>query len=313
MAPEAALLALAIEAAVGYPAKLHARLPHPVVWLGRAISALEGHWNRPEFPDARRRALGVATVVIVAGGAAGAGYVLQAPFAPFWWGVLPLAILGSVGLASRSLFDHGRAVRDALEAGDLAAARAAVGLIVGRDTAHLDAPGVAAAGLESLAESFNDGVVAPLFWLALGGLPGLFAYKAVNTADSMIGHMEPRWRMFGWAAARTDDVMNWIPARIAGVLIALAARRGFRVMWRDARKHASPNAGWPEAAMAGGLGRTLGGAASYDGVSMARPTFGEGPAPDTADLRRGLKIYVLACLALAGMLIPLMAVSSWPR
>jgi adenosylcobinamide-phosphate synthase len=176
-------------------------------------------------------------------------------------------------------------------------------MIVGRDTGQLDAEAVAAAALESLAESFNDGVVAPAFWLLVGGLPGLFAYKSVNTADSLIGHKEERWRMFGWAAARTDDLMNLIPARAAGGLIALAGGGGWRIMVRDARRHASPNAGWPEAAMAGALGVQLGGAARYDGVLTSRPTFGDGPRPTPADLARGLRLYRRACLLL--WLIPL--------
>src|SRR5262245_54366782 len=158
----------------------------------------------------------------------------------------------------------------------------------------LDESGVAAAALESLAESFNDGIVAPAFWMFVGGLPGLFAYKAVNTADSMIGHMEPRWREFGWASARLDDVMNWIPARIAGGLISFTGG-DWRVMWADARNHASPNAGWPEAAMAGALRVQLGGPATYDGVAHDRPRFGDGPRPTAHDLRRGLRHYVWAC------------------
>jgi adenosylcobinamide-phosphate synthase len=154
---------------------------------------------------------------------------------------------------------------------------------------------VAAAAIESLAESFNDGVVAPAFWLAVGGLPGLCAYQAVNTADSLIGHREPRWKDFGWAAARTDDVMNLAPARLAGVLIAMAGGGGWRIMARDARYHASPNAGWPEAAMAGALGVRLGGPVAYEGVMTDRPIFGEGPPPTPADLRRALNVYVQAC------------------
>jgi adenosylcobinamide-phosphate synthase len=195
--------------------------------------------------------------------------------------------------------------------GDLPAARAAVAMIVGRDTGALDREGVAAAALESLAESFNDGVVAPLFWFLVGGLAGLFAYKAVNTADSIIGHREEPYRCFGWASARADDLMNLIPARIAGALIALVAGRGWAVMLRDAGKHASPNSGWPEAAMAGGLGVQLGGPASYDGVPHPRPTFGGGSRPSPLDLRRGLGLYLRACgivaaaLALGGL--------AWPR
>ena len=194
---------------------------------------------------------------------------------------------------------------------DLPAARAAVAMIVGRDTEHLDREGVAAAALESLAESFNDGVVAPLFWFLVGGLAGLCAYKAVNTADSIIGHREEPYRCFGWAAARTDDLMNLIPARIAGALIALVAGRGWRTMLRDAAKHASPNSGWPEAAMAGALGVQLGGAASYGGVAHDRPTFGDGLRPSPLDLHRGLGLYLRACAILAAALA--LGGLAWPR
>jgi adenosylcobinamide-phosphate synthase len=296
--PIGALGGLAAEAVLGYPAALHRRLPHPVVWLGGAISGLERAWNRPDLSPTLRRALGVLTVALVVGVAAGAGWGLQRLCADLPFGLILFALIASVGLAQRSLHDHAAAVRDALRAGDLPAARRAVGQIVGRDTAALNESGVAAAAIESLAESFNDGVVAPAFWLAVAGLPGLFAYKALNTADSLIGHREPRWRDFGWAAARADDLANLVPARIAGLLIVFAAGRGLKVMWRDAPKHASPNAGWPEAAMAGALGVSLGGPAAYDGVSVARPDFGDGPAPDLADLDRGLRIYRRACIIL---------------
>lgn len=253
------------------------------------IDSSERLLNRPDRSPRCRKIGGVATMAATAGIAALTG--LAASRLP---GPVPV-LAATLGLAQRSLHDHVSAVARALEAGDLPAARTAVGMIVGRDTAALDATGVAAAAIESLAESFNDGVVAPVFWLALAGLPGLYAYKAVNTADSLIGHKEPRWKDFGWAAARTDDVMNLAPARLAGALIAAAGGGGWRVMMRDARHHASPNAGWPEAAMAGALGVRLGGPVAYDGVLTERPTFGEGPAPTPADLRRALDIYVRAC------------------
>jgi adenosylcobinamide-phosphate synthase len=211
------------------------------------------------------------------------------------FGQAALALLATTGLAQRSLYDHVAAVRTILARGDLAGARQAVGCIVGRDVADLDGIGVTTAALESLAESFNDGVVAPAFWLVIGGLPGLFAYKAVNTADSMIGHKEPRWRSFGWAAARTDDLMNLAPARLAGALISLAGGRDWRTMARDATRHASPNAGWPEAAMAGALGVRLGGPARYDGVLHERAVLGDGRLPEAHDLDRALKVYVRAC------------------
>jgi adenosylcobinamide-phosphate synthase len=183
--------------------------------------------------------------------------------------------------------------------------------IKGSDVEAMDENEVATAALESLAESFCDGVVAPVFWFVTGGLPGLFVYKAINTADSMIGHREPRWRAFGWAAARADDVMNWIPARIAGVLIALAGGQGWRIMWRDAGKHASPNAGWSEAAMAGALRVRLGGPVRYDGVMTDRPVFGDWAPPSAHDLKRGLKVYGVACALLLLLLIG--GGFAWPR
>ena len=292
-----ALLALATEAALGYPERLHRRLPHPVVPVGALISRLERRWNEPSQPERMRKVRGVAAAVLVPAAAAGAGWLAARALrgrraAPL------LVLVATVGLAQRSLHDHVSAVLAPLAADDLPVARTAVARIVGRDTAALDASGVAAAALESLAESFNDGVVAPAVWLAAAGLPGLFAYKAINTADSLVGHREPRWRAYGWASARLDDAANLAPARLAGALIALAGPGGWKVMLRDASKHASPNAGWPEAAMAGALGVRLGGPASYDGVTMERPVFGDGPPPGAADLRRGLAIYRRACLVL---------------
>ncbi|HSZ52015.1 MAG TPA: adenosylcobinamide-phosphate synthase CbiB [Caulobacteraceae bacterium] len=319
-----AALALGLEAAIGYPEALGRCLPHPVVWMGRAIEFLELHWNRPRSADVpvrssrpsdaddqrkkradedvrapcARRGLGVATVSLVAGASGLLAWAVERACGPSPAGRAAAVLAATPGLAQRSLREHVEAVRAPLERGDLAAARQAVSRIVGRDVAALDASAIAAAALESLAESFNDGVVAPAFWLALAGLPGLYVYKAVNTADSLIGHREPRWRLFGWAAARLDDAMNLIPARLAGALIALAGGSGWRIMLRDAPQHASPNAGWPEAAMAGALGVQLGGPATYDGVPTERPRFGDGPRPAASDLARGLAVYGRACLLL---------------
>lgn len=301
--------ALLVEGTIGWPR----RLPHPVVAVGALIAALERAWNGPERSEKARRAFGVATVLILIAVAGGAGWGLErlASSAPFWPGLALVLVCGATGLAARSLFDHVRAVAKPLASGDLPAARLAVSMIVGRDVEAMDEGGVATAALESLAESFCDGVVAPVFWFVVGGLPGLFVYKAVNTADSMIGHMEPRWRAFGWAAARTDDVMNWIPARIAGCLIALGGWQGWRIMWRDARKHASPNAGWTEAAMAGALRVRLGGPVRYDGVVADRPDFGDWAPPRAHDLRRGLRVYGVACAVLVLLLI--VGGFVWPR
>ncbi|NNM57579.1 adenosylcobinamide-phosphate synthase CbiB [Acidocella sp.] len=284
-----------LEAAIGYPEALHQILPHPITWAGRAIHALEQRWNHPDQPAARRRLLGIAVLLFVAGGAAAIGFLIDQGGRDNIWAALATLVLATTGLAQRSLYTHVAAVRAALQTGNLPAARLATGRIVGRDTATLDINGVATAALESLAESFCDGIIAPAFWFLLLGLGGLFAYKAINTADSMIGHREPRWRDFGWAAARTDDFANLIPARLSGALLALAAGGGWRVMLRDARLHDSPNAGWPEAAMAGGLKIRLGGPVTYDGAPHPRPWFGDGASPDTADLTRGLRVYLVAC------------------
>lgn len=303
--------ALAVEACVGYPHAIYRTIGHPVVWIGRAIETLEHRWNKPERGDGVRRWLGIVTVVVIAGGAAAIGYALQAMAANVSFGTVLIVLIATMGLAQHSLYTHVRDVLRPLLDGDLIAARTAVSQIVGRDTTALDESGVAGAALESLAESFNDGVVAPAFWLFVGGLPGLFAYKALNTADSLIGHREPRWRMFGWAAARADDIANLIPARIAGALLAIAGGGGLVVMWRDAPKHASPNAGWPEAAMAGALRIQLGGPTAYEGVLHERPIFGAGASPTVGDLARGLRIYIIAC----GLLWLLAATGGalWPR
>ena len=297
--------ALALEAVCGYPQSLYARISHPVVWIGRLIETLERRWNDPARSDAVRRTLGIVAMLIVAGLAGAVGYAIEASAQQLPFGAIVVVIVATAGLAQRSLFVHVRDVLQPLTQNDLPRARAAVAKIVGRDTANLTAPGVAAAAIESLAESFNDGIVAPAFWLAVGGLPGLFAYKAFNTADSLIGHREPRWRMFGWAAARGDDLLNLIPARLAGLLIVAAGGRGFGVMGRDASRHASPNAGWPEAAMAGALRVELGGATTYDGVLYQRPTFGAGPRPQASDLRRALRICLTACALLWALALAL--------
>lgn len=289
------LAALIVEACVGYPQSVYRAIRHPVVWIGVGIEILERRWNRPELSDATRRSLGVVTLVIIAGCAAGVGYIVQVLAGKVSFGTALLVLIATTGLAQHSLYTHVRAVLRPLAEGDLVTARRAVSEIVGRDTGSLNESGVAGAALESLAESFNDGIVAPAFWLFVGGLPGLFAYKALNTADSLIGHREPRWLMFGWAAARADDIANLIPARLAGAMLAIAGGGGLMVMWRDAPKHASPNAGWPEAAMAGALRIRLGGPTAYDGVMHERPIFGAGSQPTVEDLKRGLRIYVIAC------------------
>ncbi|CAH0356831.1 adenosylcobinamide-phosphate synthase [Novosphingobium aromaticivorans] len=309
-----AFLALVLDAAVGWPQPLYRRIGHPVGIFARIIAALERRWNVPSRSDGQRRMAGAVTVLILLGMAGGAGWVLQsllvAIAGPWAWPLI--AVLAWPGLAQRSLYDHVRLVADALERQDLPAARATVGMIVGRDTAALDDAGVARAAIESLAESFCDGVVAPLFWLLVLGLPGIWAYKAINTADSMIGHREERWRAYGWAAARTDDAMNLIPARLSGLLICLCGGGGWRILWRDASRHASPNAGWPEAAMAGALGLRLAGPIAYDGILSDKLWIGEGDRPArTEDIWRGLGIYARACLCLWFMAAGIAGGAAW--
>ncbi len=251
-------LALALDAVLGEPGWLWSRLRHPAVVMGEAVAALERRLNH----GGKRRAKGLIAILLLACAAGSIGFAIAAiPDG----GALEF-LLAAILLAQRSLVDHVRAVAGALRR-SLPEGRAAVALIVGRDTAGMDASDVARAAIESAAENLSDGVVAPAFWFAVAGLPGMLVYKAVNTADSMIGHRTPRHERFGWAAARLDDLLNWIPARLTALLMLathLALRHWSRVPG-DARQHRSPNAGWPEAAMAPLLGVALSGPRSYDG------------------------------------------------
>lgn len=304
MAEPVTLAALVLDAAFGWPSSFYRRIGHPVGLFARLIDTCETHWNRPGWSFALRRMLGIATVLLLFVIVGGTGWLIQsllfAHLGTFGW--IAVALLAWPALAQRSLFDHVRAVAVALDEDGLPAARTAVGAIVGRDTGALDESGVARAAIESLAESFCDGIVAPAFWLLLLGLPGVWTYKAINTADSLIGHREDRWRAFGWAAARSDDLLNLVPARLSGVLLCLAGGGGWRILWRDAGKHASPNAGWPEAAMAGALGLRLAGPIAYDGVMHDKPWIGGGSEQATAfDIRHALRVYCIGCV-LSGMI-----------
>lgn len=297
MAEPIVLAALALDAAIGWPAWLHARIGHPVGLFARLIAMCERRWNQPTRGEAARRCLGVVTVLLLLATSGGAGWLAEraivSTLGASGWPLIALAAWPA--LAQRSLYDHVRPVVRALQGFDLPAARRAVAMIVGRDTDLLDDQGVARAATESLAESFCDGVVAPLFWFIVAGLPGVWAYKAINTADSLIGHPEPPLRAFGWAAARTDDLANLVPARLAAGLLCLAGGGGWRILWRDHARHASPNAGWPEAAMAGALEVRLAGPVRYGGEVSARAWIGEGHSADRMALARALKIYLRAC------------------
>jgi adenosylcobinamide-phosphate synthase len=307
-----ALAAMALDWLVGDPPWLWRRLRHPVVLLGALIAGLERRLNRLERSERERIARGALAVLIVVAAAALAGWLIAwlADALPFGW-LLELALVVAL-IAQRDLFDHVRAVGAALEAGGLDAGRAAVGHIVGRDPESLDRHGVVRAAAESLAENFSDGVIAPLLWYLVLGPIGICAYKAVNTLDSMVGHRSERFRAFGMVAARLDDAVNLIPARLAGVLLALAAAfvpRGkplaaLVTMWRDAGKHRSPNAGWPEAALAGALDLSLAGPRRYHGVLVPDPWIGAGRArAEPADLRRALALFALACALTAALLL----------
>ena len=253
----ALLLALLLDAALGEPPALWNRLPHPAVLLGRAVARLDRHLNRGRA----RRAAGTLALALLVAGALALGLALAALPGPVAE-ILAAAAL----LAQRSLADHVARVSDGLRL-SVQSGRDAVALIVSRDTSDMDPPAIARSAIESAAENLSDGVIAPAFWFLLGGLPGLLVYKAVNTADSMIGYRTPRHAQFGWASARFDDLLNLAPARLTAALLWLTARR--RAPWSaiaaDAALHRSPNAGWPEAAMARALDVALAGPRSYDG------------------------------------------------
>ena len=298
------LLALLLEAAFGYPGWVHSAVRHPVVWIGALVGTLDRGLNREELAQSSRRALGAASLVLVLAITGGAAVVIARAVGRFPFGWAIEAVLAASLLAQRSLFEHVAAVARALERGGLVAARRAVAEIVGRDPDSLDEAGVCRAAIESLAENFSDGVVAPALWLALAGLPGMVVYKAINTADSMIGHSNPRHRAFGWAAARVDDLVNLPASRLAALLLVLAAapalgpraRAVLRTVRRDAPRHRSPNAGWPEAAMAGALGLRLAGPRVYGGERVDDAWMGSGRAEaEGADVRAALRLCRTAC------------------
>lgn len=292
--------AMFLDALVGDPDLIWRRLPHPVAMAGALIGVLDRFLNRERFSPAVRRVFGGLALLITVAVAAGLGFALKAAFAAIPFGWIGTIIVAAVLLASRSLYDHVAAVQAAFAEG-LPAARIAVARIVGRDSASLDEPRICRAAIESTAENFSDGVVAPAIWFLLLGLPGLFAYKAINTADSMIGHLTTRHKDFGWAAARLDDLVNLPASRLAGLMIAAAAPFGggnvghaFRVMVVDAPRHRSPNAGWPEAAMAAAVGVALAGPRRYGGIIVSDPFVNEGGRRDATpeDIGRALRIYL---------------------
>jgi adenosylcobinamide-phosphate synthase len=300
-------LALLIERFVGYPAPLFRLIGHPVTWMGALINALELRLNNGSHR--RWRGIVMLALLLLAGLVVSLAITLLAARIPFGWVIE--AILASSLLAQKELGRAVKAVADSL-AVSLESGRFAVSHIVGRDPHVLDESGVAKAAVESLAESTSDGIVAPLFWLLLLGLPGIVLYKAANTADSMVGHRNERYAEFGWASARFDDLVNWVPARLTALLIAAASflvrhadpEAAWGTALRDAKKHASPNAGWPEAAFAGALGLRLGGPRAYDGELHDLPAFGDGRSDlKSGDILSALVLYWAALNVLLGITI----------
>jgi adenosylcobinamide-phosphate synthase len=303
-------LALALEAVVGYPDPVFRLIGHPVAWIGWLIGKLDATLNRDPLAPWHRRVHGAMALVAVMVIATGVAYLLQRVLLTLSAGWIVVAIVAASLIAQRSLYRHVVDVADALERGGLAMGRAAVAKVVGRNPAALDQSGVCRAAIETLAENFSDGVIAPAFWFVIGGLPGMVAYKAANTADSMIGHRTQRHEAFGWAAARIDDLVNLPASRLAACLLLMAATlkpdvaplAAARAVRRDARRHRSPNAGWCEAAMAGALGLKLAGPRVYGDVIVDDAWMGDGRTMATvADIRAALSLYRIACGILWGI------------
>ncbi len=300
-----ALFALLLDALFGYPGWIFRKIGHPVTWVGALIGLAGRRLNKGHGP-VNRKLFGLLTVICVAAAASATGLLVQmaASSLPFGWVLTSIA--ASTLFASRSLHSHVRDVERALRTGGLETGRRAVSHIVGRDPETLDCHGVARATIESLAENASDGVTAPVFWFAVLGLPGLAAYKAINTADSMIGHRTPRHEAFGWASARLDDLVNLPASRLTAALFVLAAMfceaspgGAIKAVFRDAHRHRSPNAGWPEAAMAGALGLKLAGPRSYGGVAIPDAYMGGGRMDASAkDIGRALGLAKIAWLIL---------------
>lgn len=302
-------VAMAIDAVLGWPEWLFRIIGHPVTWLGRLIGMADRSWNREPDSAVFRRATGLVATLLLIALPAYLAWIVQAQLTAAWGRIAVAGILAWPLVALRSLGEHVTDVARPLQSGNIIAARSAVSQIVGRDPQNLDEAGIARASIESLSENASDGVVAPLFWGAILGLPGIVGYKAINTLDSMIGHRTPRHEAFGWAAARIDDAASFIPARLTGLLFALLAARpaeAISCMLRDARRHRSINAGWPEAAMASALGVRLSGPRIYEGAIADEPWLnGTARDPVATDIAAAIKIYHRAMGLLAAALVAL--------
>lgn len=313
------LAALAIDWFVGDPKWLWQRLPHPIALFGRLIQLCDQRLNRSELSDTKRYRYGAAATVLFIFGAGAIGWLLSQLFLQFGFlGIIPETLIVAIFLAQKSLKDHVSEVASGLDQGGVEAGRKAVAALVGRDPQSLDRSDIIRAAIESLAENFSDGVVAPAFWYMVFGLPGIVAYKMINTADSMIGYRTPRHLHFGRVAAQIDDMANFVPARLAAILLVLAAgivpgsaamRRAFGAAMADAGLHASPNSGWPEAAMAGALDIALGGPRRYSHdaemmtASQAHLNGAGRIALETGDIYAAIKLFTIACFMLAIMIV----------
>jgi len=306
------LAALLVDAVIGDPDWVWQRLPHPVVWIGKVIGFFDRNFNKTEFAPGTRKLGGVLTLLALLTGSILAGMAIEAAASRVPYGRVLEVVVAAVFIAQNSLYRHVAAVRDGLQKDGLEGGRKAVSMIVGRDPNRLDEAGVSRAAIESCAENFSDGIVAPVFWFAMLGLPGLIAYKAVNTADSMIGHKNEIYAEFGWAAARFDDLINLPASRLAGLFVALcaplargSATKSIACILEDARKHRSPNAGWPEAAMAGALDIALAGPRVYrdytvnDRYLNSKGRRNAGATDITRALRMLVGCYVLQALLVA--------------
>lgn len=293
----------------GEPKRLYDKTGHPVSWMSHILMLLEKHLNKTTFGTSARKLYGSFSILFCVCICGGIAWALEETVQLLLSNsptiqLIVLALIASIFIAARSLYEHIHAVKSALETEGLQAAREAVALVVGRNTENLDETGIARAATESLAENFSDGVVSPIFWLVIGGLPGLVVFKMVNTADSMIGHKTERYSDFGWASAKLDDALNYIPARLTAILFILGSiatndqhsREAFMVAVRDSKKHVSPNAGWPEAAMAGALHVRLGGPRQYSDTAQKEYAWlGEEFLTDKKpDLGQALKLATLA-------------------
>jgi adenosylcobinamide-phosphate synthase len=306
-----AFFALIVERIVGYPDWLFKRIGHPVTWIGRLISELDRRWNREAENFDMRKRRGVLALLVLLAVTAIAALLIEGTLMALPLGYILVVLVAASLPAQKSLEAHVKAVADALQTGGVEAGRKAVSMIVGRDPDKLDEAAICRAAIESLAENFSDGVVAPAFWTGVSGLAGGAAYKAANTADSMIGHRSPRHEAFGWAAARFDDLVNLPASRLTAALFVAAAvfidgaspAKAVAAVRRDAKHHRSPNAGWPEAAMAGALGIALAGPRSYGGQMIEARFMGEGGRAELThqDIRRALTLARVADALLIGL------------